>query len=95
MSAETGVGPSIASGNQTCRGNCADLPTAPMNIIPRASCKSPEFTFAMFSGSKTYAYSKLPSNKFHSITSPITRNTSPTRVVRNAFFAAYAALGLS
>ena len=55
ISAETGVGPSIASGSQTCSGNCADLPTAPMNIIPRASCKSPEFTFAMFSGSKTYA----------------------------------------
>ena len=25
----TGVGPSIASGSQTCSGNCADLPTAP------------------------------------------------------------------
>ena len=29
MSADTGVGPSIASGSQTCSGNCADLPTAP------------------------------------------------------------------
>jgi hypothetical protein len=29
--AEMGVGPSIESGNQTCRGNCADLPMAPMN----------------------------------------------------------------
>src|ERR1039458_8822671 len=27
--AETGVGPSIASGNQTYNGNCADLPQAP------------------------------------------------------------------
>lgn len=26
--AETGVGPSMASGNQECRPNCADLPTA-------------------------------------------------------------------
>ena len=26
-----GVGPAIASGNQTCRGSCADLPTAPPN----------------------------------------------------------------
>ena len=24
-----GVGPAIASGNQTCSGSCADLPTAP------------------------------------------------------------------
>jgi hypothetical protein len=28
MSAETGVGPSIASGNQTCNPSCADLPIA-------------------------------------------------------------------
>ena len=30
MSAETGVGPSIASGSQTYSGICADLPVAPM-----------------------------------------------------------------
>ena len=30
ISAETGVGPSIASGSQTCSGICADLPHAPM-----------------------------------------------------------------
>ena len=31
ISAETGVGPSIASGSQVCRKNWADLPMAPMN----------------------------------------------------------------
>ena len=31
MRAETGVGPSIASGSQVCRPSCADLPMAPMN----------------------------------------------------------------
>ena len=31
ISAEIGVGPSIESGNHTCKGNCADLPIAPMN----------------------------------------------------------------
>src|ERR1035438_5079805 len=31
ISAETGVGPSIASGNQVCSRNWADLPIAPMN----------------------------------------------------------------
>ena len=31
ISAETGVGPSIASGNQVCNIICADLPIAPMN----------------------------------------------------------------
>ncbi len=29
--ADTGVGPAMASGNQTNSGNCADLPMAPMN----------------------------------------------------------------
>ena len=32
ISALTGVGPSIASGNQTCSGNCPDLPAAPQKI---------------------------------------------------------------
>ena len=31
MSAETGVGPSIASGSQVCSNICADLPIAPIN----------------------------------------------------------------
>ena len=31
ISAETGVGPSMASGSQTYSGNCADFPVAPMN----------------------------------------------------------------
>ena len=31
ISAETGVGPSIASGNQVCSPSCADLPIAPTN----------------------------------------------------------------
>ena len=31
IKAETGVGPSIASGNQVCKINCADFPIAPMN----------------------------------------------------------------
>src|ERR1700682_3950388 len=31
INAEIGVGPSMESGSQTCRGTCADLPMAPMN----------------------------------------------------------------
>jgi hypothetical protein len=31
INAETGVGPSIASGNQVCKPICADLPMAPIN----------------------------------------------------------------
>ena len=33
MSAETGVGPAMASGSQRYSGIWADLPTAPMNSI--------------------------------------------------------------
>src|SRR5687767_12738833 len=32
ISAETGVGPSMASGSQVNNGNCADLPITPQNI---------------------------------------------------------------
>ena len=32
MRAETGVGPSMASGSQTCSGNCALLPMAPQKM---------------------------------------------------------------
>jgi hypothetical protein len=31
ISAETGVGPSIASGSHVCSRSCADFPIAPMN----------------------------------------------------------------
>jgi len=31
IKADTGVGPSIASGNQVCKPNCADFPMAPIN----------------------------------------------------------------
>lgn len=31
INADTGVGPSIASGNQVCKPNCADFPTTPKN----------------------------------------------------------------
>src|SRR6185312_8218849 len=45
MSAEIGVGPSIESGNQTCRGTCADLPIAPTNkqMQINVSASTPEF----------------------------------------------------
>src|ERR1044072_1336319 len=31
INADTGVGPSMASGNQICKGNMADLPAPPIN----------------------------------------------------------------
>src|SRR6476469_2317733 len=40
INAEIGVGPSIESGSQTCSGNCADLPIAPMNRQMQAAVSS-------------------------------------------------------
>ena len=40
ISAEIGVGPSIESGSQACRGTCADLPMAPMNRQMQATVSS-------------------------------------------------------
>jgi len=36
MSADTGVGPAMASGSQTCSGNWADFPTVPPNNMMAA-----------------------------------------------------------
>src|SRR3954454_3986174 len=41
MSADTGVGPSMASGSQTYSGSCADLPTAPTNSNRAAAVAVP------------------------------------------------------
>src|SRR5437773_1682613 len=40
ISAEIGVGPSIESGSQTCSGNCALLPIAPMKSSTQMSVMS-------------------------------------------------------
>src|SRR4030095_5816400 len=43
IKAETGVGPSIASGNQICNGNIADFPAPPIkiNVNPHVSALTP------------------------------------------------------
>jgi len=40
IKADTGVGPSIASGNQVCKPICADLPTAPKKIKKQIKFKA-------------------------------------------------------
>src|SRR5438093_3748499 len=78
ISAETGVGPSIASGNQTCSGSWADLPTAPANsskarivAVPFGRVWAPENT-----GPKSSEWSFD-----HMKTIPIRNAESPIRVV--------------
>src|SRR6185436_20289809 len=43
INAETGVGPSIASGSQMCNGNIADLPAPPINtnVNPQVNALTP------------------------------------------------------
>ena len=44
INADTGVGPSIASGNQMCSGNIADLPAPPIktNDNPHVNKETPK-----------------------------------------------------
>ena len=92
MSAETGVGPSIASGSQACSGNWPDLPQAPSSSISViASSTPPDISPAR---SNTSVYCSVPSS-VHSRKIAIARPTSPTRFIRKAFFAAVAAEGRS
>ena len=57
ISAETGVGPSMASGSQICKGNMADLPAPPMKMksidqvmvdMPRNIIPCPEVKAGLF-----------------------------------------------
>ena len=96
MRALTGVGPSIASGSQICRGNCADLPTAPIKtkipeIVRRvilsvnAPLRTPSINPSIW---------KVPIAKKR-IIMPINMPISPTLLVKNAFLQASAALSFS
>src|ERR1700749_1445109 len=91
ISAETGVGPSIASPSQACSGTCADLAQAPDSssnpihinalwLAPAAEPKTPE-------------YDRVP--KLAKITKIASASpASPTRFITKAFLAAVAAAGL-
>ena len=92
------MGPSIASGSQMCSGNCALLPIAPA-IRPspkRVITDWPIIIPLMISISAPLLISAMLSvpveSQIRIIAASIPR--SPSRVTRNAFFAAAAAEGL-
>ena len=101
ISAETGVGPSIASGSQVCSSNCADLPIAPMNRrmqirvivsirMPRKPIVAPCMpgTASRIAGIETVPKTrKVPKM-------PRLKPKSPTRLTTKALSAAALALGL-
>ena len=87
ISAETGVGPAIASPSQDCSGNCADLPAAANNnIAPIAVSAAGEAC-----GAPALTPSKLTvPNCAKAIMIARDSPTSPTRLATKAFFAAVA-----
>ena len=102
MRAETGVGPSIASGSHVCRKNWADLPIAPMNSSRQAKVSAsqsrpmkwkclpaaPPMEAKM--GSKATEFVKTKTRKI-----PKAKPKSPTRLTIKAFIAAALAEGFS
>src|SRR2546430_469652 len=91
ISADTGVGPSIASSSQVWSGNCADLPHAPRSSNNPIAVSVPRCAPA--AELRTSAYDVLPKVANISMIA-MDRPTSPTRLTMNAFFAAVAAVGL-
>ena len=95
--AETGVGPSIASGSQTYNGICADLPVAPTNSRMQTSESVPKAavsTGSAAAASATARKSSVPKVKKTS-SIPRMKPKSPIRLTRNAFFPASDALFFS
>ena len=88
ISADTGVGPSIASSSQACSGTCADLPQA-----PSSSSRPSAFMVASLAPLEEALITvKLVEPKVTNV-SMIASDMpmSPTRLITNAFLAAAAA----
>ena len=100
ISAETGVGPSIASGSQVCSRNCADFPMAPtkrrMQVTSR---KSKEWPRKVSSASTipgvaaNTASKETVSNMRKMARMPSAKPKSPTRLTIKALIAAALAAG--
>ena len=95
ISAETGVGPSIASGNQVCSRNWADLPIAPMKRSMQASVKASacQPKKSMVLPTRPGAPPKMVSKSVEPISAnnakmPSAKPKSPTRLTTNALIAA-------
>ncbi len=88
MRAETGVGPSIASGSQTWSGNWALLPTAPQKTRNAIAAIVASSSSAISSNDSRM--SSVPVLTQISMM-PRANPTSPTRLTMNAFLAARAA----
>src|SRR5918912_793914 len=90
MSADTGVGPSMASGSHTYNGSCADLPQAPTKSSSAMPVAVDFVSVALLRSAK---FSEWIVTNVSDIASM--KPTSPTRLVTNAFLPAAAAVGRS
>ena len=88
------MGPSIASGSQTWKGNWADLPIAPRNRRRAAAVSVPWPISPALTAAKVVDMSKVPTS-LKSSRIPRSSPTSPILVVIKAFLAASAADRLS
>jgi len=87
MSAETGVGPAIASGSHVCRMNWPDFDMTAAVREHAATSSSRWATSPAFAIWLISRMSKLPVAQ-KSVIMPTMRPTSPTRLVRKALSAA-------
>jgi hypothetical protein len=95
MRADTGVGPSMASGSQTCSGICALLPQAPTNrrrqtMVMGPNCQSDSSVreVALLTRSTRSSVPK----RWNAMIMPRIRPASPMRFTMNAFLPASDAL---
>ena len=95
ISADTGVGPSMASGSQTCSGNWALLPMAPMKISrPANPAQGPSSAGFAMNFAWSAAMSRVPA-MLQMARMPSMNPKSPMRLVRKAFLEASPADGFS
>src|SRR2546429_9228233 len=90
IKAETGVGPSIASGNHTCSGNWADFPIAPQKIKSATIATNVAWPSNIDIRGAISAKTTEPV-VVQIIRIPVMNPKSPIRVVINALLAASAA----
>ena len=97
ISAETGVGPSIASGSQTYSGICALLPVAPTNRSRQMNDSTPNCADSIGIVAAAFCTARKSSvpNVEKIRNTPRTNPQSPTRFVMNAFLPASEALFFS
>ncbi len=100
ISAETGVGPSIASGSQVWRPSWADLPIAPTNNSRQISVststlppRKPTVAPAMLGARSRISGIETVPNTQKIPKMPSMKPKSPTRLTTNALIAAALALG--